>query len=63
MGKIYRVFDKKIDEEVALKLLKPEITSDEKTIERSKNELKCARKIAHKNVCKMYDLGKGPSLK
>lgn len=57
MGKIYRAFDKKIDEEVALKLLKPEIASDEKTIERFKNELKYARKIAHKNVCKMYDLG------
>jgi serine/threonine protein kinase/lipopolysaccharide biosynthesis regulator YciM len=57
MGKVYRVEDKKIKEEVALKLIKPEIAADKKTIERFSNELKFARKIAHRNVCKMYDLG------
>jgi serine/threonine-protein kinase len=31
MGKVYRVEDKKIKEEVALKLMKPEIASDKKT--------------------------------
>jgi TolB-like protein/Flp pilus assembly protein TadD/predicted Ser/Thr protein kinase len=56
MGRVYRVFDKKIGEEVALKLLKPEIASDERTIERFRNELRLARKIAHRNVCRMYDL-------
>jgi serine/threonine protein kinase/ribosomal protein L40E len=56
MGIVYRVFDKKIDEEVALKLLNPEVSSDLKTIERFRNELKLARKISHKNVCRMYDL-------
>jgi len=57
MGKVYRVFDKKIEEEVALKLIRHEISSDKKTIERFRNELKISRKIAHRNVCKMYDLG------
>jgi len=57
MGKVYRVFDKKIEEEVALKLIRPEISSDKKTIERFRNELKISRKISHRNVCKMYDLG------
>ncbi|NIM91614.1 MAG: protein kinase [Candidatus Aminicenantes bacterium] len=57
MGKVYRVEDKKIKEEVALKLIKPDIASDKKTIERFSNELKMSRKIAHRNVCKMYDLG------
>ncbi len=56
MGVVYRVFDKKIEEEVALKLLNPEVSSDLKTIERFRNELKLARKISHKNVCRMYDL-------
>ena len=57
MGKVYRAFDKKIEEEVALKLLKPEIAADRKTIERFRNELKFARKIRHANVCGMFDLG------
>ncbi|MCK4495298.1 MAG: protein kinase, partial [Candidatus Aminicenantes bacterium] len=57
MGKVYRVEDKKIKEEVALKLIKPEVSADKKTIERFSNELKIARKITHKNVCRMYHLG------
>jgi serine/threonine-protein kinase len=56
MGKVYRVEDTKIHEEVALKLIKTEISSDEKTIERFSNELKLARKIVHKNVVRMFEL-------
>ena len=58
MGKVYKVLDKDIDEKVALKLLNPEIAADEHTIKRFRNELKFARKISHKNVCRMYDLSK-----
>jgi len=57
MGKIYRAEDRMIKEEVALKLIKPEIAMDKRTIERFSNELRYSRKITHKNVCKMYDLG------
>ncbi len=38
MGKVYRVKDEKLDEEMALKVLKPEIAADEGMIERFKNE-------------------------
>ncbi|UCE41820.1 MAG: protein kinase [Candidatus Aminicenantes bacterium] len=57
MGRVYRALDQKINEEVAIKLIKPEIAKDKRTIERFSNELKMARKIAHRNVCKMYYLG------
>jgi serine/threonine protein kinase/Flp pilus assembly protein TadD len=56
MGEVYRVKDETLDEEMALKVLKPAIASDKDIIERFKNELKLARKIGHKNVCRMYDL-------
>jgi len=56
MGKVYKAIDKKLNEEVALKIIKPEIASDKKTLERFNNELKFARKIAHKNVGRMYEL-------
>lgn len=62
MGRVYHVHDTKINEEVALKLIKPEIAADKKTIERFKGELKTARKIRHKNVCGMYDLGEDKGL-
>jgi serine/threonine protein kinase/tetratricopeptide (TPR) repeat protein len=57
MGSVYRAEDTKIKEEVALKLIRPEIAADAQTIERFHNELKLTRKIAHRSVCKMYDLG------
>jgi serine/threonine protein kinase len=47
-----------VKEEVALKLIKPEIAQEEATIERSRNELKVARKVSHRNVYRMHDLGK-----
>jgi serine/threonine protein kinase/Flp pilus assembly protein TadD len=57
MGKVYKVYDTKIKEKVALKLIKPEIASDRETIERFSSELRLARKIGHRNVCRMFDLG------
>jgi serine/threonine protein kinase/Tfp pilus assembly protein PilF len=56
MGRVYKANDTKINEKVALKLIKPEIASDKKTLERFANELKIARKIVHKNVGRMYDI-------
>jgi len=58
MGRVYKVLDKEVNAKVALKLIKPEIASEKKTIERFRNELRVARDIAHKNVCRMYDLGR-----
>ena len=57
MGKVYKVHDTKIKEKIALKLIRPEIAKDKKTLERFSNELKFARKIRHKNICQMFDLG------
>lgn len=57
MGKVYRVEDTKIKEELALKLINPEVASEKKTIQRFINELKVAHKISHRNVCRMYHLG------
>jgi serine/threonine protein kinase/tetratricopeptide (TPR) repeat protein len=56
MGRVYKATDTKIKEKVALKLIKPEIASDKKTLERFGNELRIARKLTHKNVGKMFDI-------
>lgn len=58
MGRVYKVMDKEVNAKVALKLIKPEIAADENTIERFRNELKTARDVSHKNVCRMYDLNR-----
>ena len=57
MGLVYKVHDLELGQKVALKLINPDIATDEATISRFRNELKLARTISHKNVCRMYDLG------
>ena len=57
MGRVYKVHDTKIGEKIALKLIRPEAGLDRTAVERFSNELKLARKIRHKNVCQMFDLG------
>ena len=42
MGRVYKVVDTKLKEELALKLIHPEIAVDEKVIKRFGNELKMA---------------------
>jgi len=56
MGSVYKVLDKELGEMVALKLLNPEIAADESMVGRFRHELRLARKITHKNVCRMFDL-------
>jgi serine/threonine protein kinase len=61
MGNVYKARDRETREVVALKLLKSEIASDQTMIERFKNELLFARKITHKNVCRVYEFNRiGP---
>ncbi len=57
MGSVYRVVDQQINEVVALKIIRPDIAMDSEVIERFTQELKTARKIAHRNVCRMFDIG------
>jgi tRNA A-37 threonylcarbamoyl transferase component Bud32 len=56
MGRVYHALDTKVDEDVALKIINPEIAADAKIIQRFRNELKTTRSITHRNVCRMYDL-------
>jgi TolB-like protein len=62
MGRVFRAFDKKIEEEIALKFLNPEITANKQTVERFRNELKFARRVVHKNVCRVFDLNEAEGI-
>jgi serine/threonine protein kinase len=56
MGTVYKVYDQKVKEKIAIKLIKPAVAFDPSILERFNNEVKIARRIVHKNVCRMYDL-------
>ena len=58
MGNVYKARDRETGEIVALKLLKPEIASDLGMMDRFKNELLFARKITHKNVCRVHEFNR-----
>jgi serine/threonine protein kinase len=58
MGNVYKARDRETGETIALKVLKPEIASDQAMMERFKNELLFARKITHKNVCRVHDFNR-----
>ncbi len=58
MGIVYKARDRETGEIVALKVLKPEIAADESAMERFKNELRLARKITHKNVCRIHEFNR-----
>ena len=62
MGRVYRALDVKTREEVAIKLIRPDIVEDHKTLERFVNEIKLAHKISHRNIGKMYHLGEDQGL-
>jgi serine/threonine-protein kinase len=50
-GAVWRAWDEKVEEELALKLL---VAGDAATLRR---EVALARRIAHPGVCRVYDLG------
>ena len=58
MGIVYRARDRETGEVVALKVLKPEISADPAVMQRFKNELLLARKITHKNVCRLHEFNR-----
>ncbi len=55
MGIVLKARDRETGEIVALKVLKTEIAAQPELIERFKNELRLARRITHRNVCRIYD--------
>ena len=57
MGVVYRALDRELQEPVAIKTLKPEAMLNASALERFKQEIRLARKIAHRNVVRTYDLG------
>ena len=61
MGKVYKIFDRETREKLALKLLRPDIIRDDQAVARFMNELKIAHQISHRNICRIYHLGREDS--
>src|SRR5262245_36100641 len=56
MGEVYEAEDLRLKERVALKTIRPEIARDSAAMVRFERELRLARKVTHRNVCRLFDL-------
>lgn len=61
MGAVYEAWDHELGEPVALKVIRPDVVSDpvsaRKLEHRFKQELMLGRRVTHKNVVRIHDLG------
>src|SRR6185295_2384863 len=57
MGEVYRADDLKLGQTVALKLLPDHFARDPARLAQFHNEVRVARTITHRNVCRTYDIG------
>ena len=63
MGEVYRAYDRVLEEEVALKVLRAEDAGAEDWARRFRSEIRLARKVTHANVCRIHDYGEEGSLR
>ena len=64
MGIVYRAYDRRLDELVAIKTLRHRIVAtDPWLLDRFKQEIRLARRITHPNVLRTHDLGEWNGLK
>jgi len=59
MGEVYRAYDSKLGQTVALKFLPENLAGDPGRLARFYNEVRISRQISHPNVCRVYDIGEG----
>lgn len=57
MGSVYLAHDVELSDDVAVKLLRPELVIDGAARERFKEEIRLARRITHQNVVRTHDFG------
>ena len=62
MGTVYRARDIELDEEIAIKTLRPELVTDPTLLGRFKDEIRLARRLSHQNIVRTHDFGEWSGL-
>ena len=61
MGEVYEAEDRMLGTQVALKTIRPELVARTQMLERFRREILLARRVTHRNVCRIFDLGHHPA--
>jgi eukaryotic-like serine/threonine-protein kinase len=61
MGEVYRARDTKLDRDIALKILPPDVASAE-ALRRFEQEARAASSLNHPNIVAIYDVGRSESI-
>lgn len=56
MGQVYEALDLELKSHIALKVIRPEISSDSRALSRFRREVQITRRITHPNVCRTFDI-------
>ena len=56
MGGVYTAHDPRLDRQVAIKLLPPELTRDAAAKQRFLQEAQAASALDHPNICTIYEI-------
>jgi serine/threonine-protein kinase len=57
MGRVYKAYDRVLDEHVAIKVLRSELIREPEAARRFRSEIKIARRVSHRNVCRIHEYG------
>jgi serine/threonine protein kinase len=57
MGEVYRVTDARLERDVALKVLRPEVAADPERRARFEREAKTVAALSHPNIVALYEVG------
>jgi tetratricopeptide (TPR) repeat protein/predicted Ser/Thr protein kinase len=57
MGVVYKARDEDLRVDIALKVLRQDLGADPRVLERFRAELLAARRVTHKNVVRLHDIG------
>ena len=58
MGEVYRAHDRRLDRDVAIKVLPDDVAGDSERLARFEREAKTVAKLSHPNILEIFDFGR-----